>query len=125
MERLLIPIEKIKLIFHYKDRTVQRLKGKEFILGYALLFTAVLIAFSVYELKTSRFQAYFLNHTAKDLKFWMEQGKSPSIRFPEKGPYDERLGYTYLPASREQIPASTSFRSLPRALSTGIPPGSC
>jgi membrane peptidoglycan carboxypeptidase len=103
MERLLVPIEKIKLIFHYKDRTVRRLKGKSFFLGYALLFTALLIAFSVYELKTSRFQAYFLNHTAKDLKFWMEQGKSPSIRFPEKGPYDERLGYTYLPAFIDRL----------------------
>ncbi|MBI5097902.1 MAG: transglycosylase domain-containing protein [Nitrospirae bacterium] len=105
MERLLIPIEKIKLIFHYKDRTVQRLKGKEFILGYALLFTALLIAFSVYELKTSRFQAYFLNKIAKDMKFWVEPGKSSSVRFPKEGPYDNRLGYVYLPAFIDRLTA--------------------
>ncbi len=105
MERLLIPIEKIKLIFHYKDRTVQRLKGKESIFGYALLFTAVLIAFAVYELKTSRFQAYFFNNIAKDMKFWVEPDKSSSIRFPKEGPYDKRLGYVYLPAFIDRLTA--------------------
>ena len=101
MERLLVPIEKIKLLFHYKDR--QRYKSKEYILVCALLFAAALIMFAVYELRTSRFEAYFLNHQAKDLKFWMEQGQSPSIRFPKKGPYDERLGYTSLPAFIDKL----------------------
>jgi len=105
MERLLIPIEKIKLIFHYKDRTARRLKGKESILGYALLFTAVLIASTVYELKTSRFQAYFLNNIAKDMKFWVEPDKSSSIRFPKEGPYDKRLGYVSLPAFIDRLTA--------------------
>jgi membrane peptidoglycan carboxypeptidase len=103
MERLQFPIEKIKLFFHYKDK--QRSGNKEYISAYALLFTAALIIFAVYELRTSRFQAYFLNHTAKDLKFRMEQGQSPSIRFPKQGPYDERLGYTHLPAFIDRLTA--------------------
>jgi len=93
--------EKIKLIFNFSDKS--RFKGKENILLVALLLTAALIIFAVYELRTSRFEAYFLNREAKDLTFWMEKGPSPSIRFPHDGPYDERLGYTRLPSFIERL----------------------
>jgi membrane peptidoglycan carboxypeptidase len=101
MERLLFSLEKIRLIFHHKEK--QRNKSNENILICSLLFAAALIIFTIYELRTSRFEAYFLNHKAKDLKFWMEKGPSSSIRFPKNGPYDERLGYILLPALIERL----------------------
>ena len=96
MERSFLPVEKIKLIFNFSDKSW--FKGKENILLIALLLTVALIVFGIYELHTSRFEAYFLNREAKDLTFWTEKGPSPSIRFPKDGPYDKRLGYTGLPA---------------------------
>lgn len=101
MEKSLFPLEKIKLFFHYKEK--KQYKGNEHILLCSLLISAALIIFTIYELQTSRFQAYFLNHKAKDLKFWIEAGPSPSIHFPLKGPYDERLGYTLLPSFIERL----------------------
>ena len=101
MERLLFPLEKIRLIFHHKEK--QRNKGNEHILICSILIAAALIIFTIYELRTSRFEAYFLNHKAKDLKFWMEKGPSSSIRFPKDGPYDKRLGYIRLPALIERL----------------------
>ena len=101
MEKSQFPLEKIRLILHFKEK--QRYKSNEHILLCSLLFAAALIIFSIYELQTSRFQAYFLNHKAKDLKFWVEAGPSPSIHFPINGPYDERLGYTLLPSFIERL----------------------
>jgi membrane peptidoglycan carboxypeptidase len=101
MEHSFFPVEKIKLIFNFSEGN--RFKGKENILLIALLLTAALIVSAVYELRTSRFEAYFLNHEAKDLTFWTEKGPSPFIRFPQDGPYDERLGYTRLPAFIERL----------------------
>ena len=39
------------------------------------------------------------------MTFQVEPGSSPSIRFPRFGPYDERLGYTALPAFIRQLTA--------------------
>jgi hypothetical protein len=90
MERSFLPVEKIKLIFNFSDKSW--FKGKENILLIALLLTVALIVFGIYELHTSRFEAYFLNREAKDLTFWTEKGPSPSIRFPKDGPYDKTVG---------------------------------
>ncbi len=49
------------------------------------------------ELATSKRQARFLTQLAGELKFQVEPGPSPDIRFPVAGPYDIRLGYSRIP----------------------------
>ncbi len=49
------------------------------------------------ELATSRYQARYLTQLAAELKFRVEPGPSPDIRFPVAGPYDIRLGYSRIP----------------------------
>jgi len=50
-----------------------------------------------YEIVTSTFQARFLSRYAANLTFRVADGPSESISFPQKGPYDKRLGYVQLP----------------------------
>ena len=40
---------------------------------------------------------------AANLKFKVEPGPSPTIRFPQAGPYDRRLGYTELPSLIQRL----------------------
>ena len=49
------------------------------------------------EVQTSRYQARYLSEISQQLSYKLETGASKSIRYPEAGPYDERLGYTLLP----------------------------
>ena len=49
------------------------------------------------EVKTSKFQAKYLSSITQQLGFTLNKGPSTSIRYPEYGPYDQRLGYTLLP----------------------------
>jgi hypothetical protein len=67
----------------------------------ALLFVLGLLAIVVWlvarELRTSELQARELSRIAHEASFQVEDGPSPSIRFPTGGPYDERLGYTQIP----------------------------
>ncbi len=49
------------------------------------------------ELETSRLQAKTLAPLARSLTFERGHGPSDSIRFPDAGPYDLRLGYVHLP----------------------------
>jgi hypothetical protein len=39
-----------------------------------------------------------VSRTVAGMSFRVEPGNNPSIRFPRFGPYDQRLGYTALPA---------------------------
>ncbi|MEW5766720.1 MAG: transglycosylase domain-containing protein [bacterium] len=61
---------------------------------------------AVLEMRTSRFQAFYFSRMAKKLSYKIEQGPSPAIRFPEYGPYDERLGYTSLPSFIKRLTAA-------------------
>ena len=49
------------------------------------------------EVKTSKYQARYLSAISEQLSFKLAPGPSTSIRYPEYGPYDQRLGYTLLP----------------------------
>ncbi len=49
------------------------------------------------EFTTSKFQAKYLSTISQQLGFSLNKGPSSSIRYPEYGPYDQRLGYTLLP----------------------------
>ncbi|MBU4518602.1 MAG: transglycosylase domain-containing protein, partial [Gammaproteobacteria bacterium] len=51
-----------------------------------------------YEARTSRLQTWALGRYAAPLGFEVAPGPSEHIRFPKHGPFDERLGYTHIPA---------------------------
>lgn len=75
-------------------RKAQRFK-KTALAALAVLLLAPLAA---WELRTSTWQARYLSGYAKSLGYRLEPGPSASIRFPRSGPFDERLGYTRIPA---------------------------
>ena len=62
-----------------------------------MLFAILCLLVSYYELRTSRFQAWYFSKVAQDLTFRLKPGQSNSIRFPKYGPHDIRLGYTKIP----------------------------
>lgn len=75
------------------------------------------------EVQTSKYQARYLSQISKQLSFKLDSGSSSSIRYPEYGPYDQRLGYTLLPEEIERlekagfsITAQASFSPMMREL---------
>src|SRR5689334_13547190 len=75
------------------------------------LFYAVLIILGILvltyaaytEFQASRLQARYFSGVARDMRFSLEPGPSSSIRFPQTGPYDQRLGYSDLPAFLKRL----------------------
>jgi membrane peptidoglycan carboxypeptidase len=57
------------------------------------------------ELMTSQLQARYLTELGRHLTFHLSPGPSPATRFPTTGPYNERLGYTRLPAFLDRLQA--------------------
>ena len=49
------------------------------------------------EMRTSNYQAHFFSGLASKASYTLGAGPSPSIRFPQSAPYDDRLGYSGLP----------------------------
>ncbi len=49
------------------------------------------------EMRTSDYQARFFADLAGKASYAVGAGPSPSIRFPQSAPYDDRLGYSQLP----------------------------
>ena len=48
------------------------------------------------EVQTSKYQARYLSEISRQLSSELKSGHSSTIRYPEYGPYDQRLGYTLL-----------------------------
>lgn len=59
----------------------------------------------VSETQSSTLQARYFSGVAAEVKFWLEPGTSASIRYPGKGPYDHRLGYSELPGFLARLQA--------------------
>ena len=76
---------------------------KLWLYGILLVLAAMLAAWTVLEVRTSRLQAKIFAEIADDLNFRMEKGVSPSIRFPGASPYDTRLGYANIPAYLQKL----------------------
>lgn len=49
------------------------------------------------EMRTSALQADWLTWYDQRMTYHLEKGFNPSLRFPRSGPYNQRLGYSYLP----------------------------
>ncbi|MDD5276550.1 MAG: transglycosylase domain-containing protein [Methylovulum sp.] len=81
------------------------------ILAIYIVIVSLAIAFVVtklirQEVQTSKYQAHYLSQISKQLSFKLMPGSSQSIRYPEYGPYDERLGYTLLPKAIDRLKKS-------------------
>ena len=55
------------------------------------------------EMESSTLQSAFFNKIGKEYRFAMAPGAAEYLRYPSEGPYDERLGYTQLPAFLKRI----------------------
>src|SRR5690349_7761718 len=77
-------------------------------LSYAVLFTAAILVtgYTGYtEFQASRLQARYFSGLARDMKFGVEAGPTTSVRFPQPGPYDQRLGYSEMPEFMKRLQA--------------------
>lgn len=67
-------------------------------IAVAIIAIAVVLARIVQqEVKTSKYQAQYLSQISQQLSYKLVPGSSSAIRYPQFGPYDQRLGYTLLP----------------------------
>ena len=71
----------------------------------ALTIAAAFVAgdWLVRELESGESQSRWLSRWAGDMRFSLEDGPSPAIRFPRDGPYDQRMGYSGLDARIARI----------------------
>jgi membrane peptidoglycan carboxypeptidase len=77
--------------------------GRWLLLIGLLVLLAIAARLISHEVRTSERQARYLAELGRELSFKSEPGPSPAIRFPHSGPYDERLGYSELPAFTERL----------------------
>ena len=78
-------------------------RSKLILVGSSLLIVGALAGFVAWEAGTSTLQAKYLTEYAAKMRYEVKPGPSPSIRFPEDGPYDIRFGYTRLPAFTQRL----------------------
>lgn len=76
-----------------------------------LVVTGLLV---VQEMRTAHFQAHFFAGLASKASYTLGAGPSPSIRFPQDAPYDERLGYAELPVFLDKL-QTREFRIVQQA----------
>lgn len=71
----------------------------------ALLAAAAKLAWQ--EMRSSEWQARLFSEAAQKMRFTLAPGPSPvaAVRYPQDGPYDERLGYAKLPQYLERLQA--------------------
>ncbi|MEO6322542.1 MAG: transglycosylase domain-containing protein, partial [Polaromonas sp.] len=62
-----------------------------------LILLVVLGLLLAQEMRTSDYQSRFFAGLASKARYTVAAGQSPSIRFPQSAPYDDRLGYAGLP----------------------------
>lgn len=70
------------------------------------VFALTLVALGVaawYEITRSPLQARYFTNLARQMTFSVEPGRSDSIRFPDAGPFDIRLGYSGLPTRAQRL----------------------
>jgi membrane peptidoglycan carboxypeptidase len=58
---------------------------------------------AAYEVRTSALQSWLFSRWAARLTYHVGPGPSPRITFPEAGPFDQRLGYTRIPAFTRRL----------------------
>ncbi|MBI3283703.1 MAG: penicillin-binding protein [Burkholderiales bacterium] len=86
-------------------RAARPLRLGRIFLALILLSVAVGAGLVWREMHSFAMQARFFSRLAQQLTYRLEPGPSPAIRFPGAGPYDERLGYSALPAFLSRLQA--------------------
>ncbi|HXX35456.1 MAG TPA: transglycosylase domain-containing protein [Thermodesulfobacteriota bacterium] len=80
------------------NHLLPQFKRRRLLRGIAILVVALILGgLAAAEFKASYLGAQFLARVAHKLSFSIEPGPNSSLRFPQQGPYDKRLGYTQLP----------------------------
>lgn len=85
---------------------------------------------AVWEVRTSSVQSWFFARWSAELRYTVEAAPSTRIAFPREGPFDERRGYTRLPAFSERLQTdgyhiaeqAHQAPALTRLILNGIPP---
>jgi membrane peptidoglycan carboxypeptidase len=67
-----------------------------YILGGCVVIGIAVTTLVKREVQTSEYQARYLSAISKQLSSELKPGPSSAIRYPDHGPYDQRLGYTLL-----------------------------
>jgi membrane peptidoglycan carboxypeptidase len=75
----------------------------------ALVLLGLAAGVVYWESRTSRLQSLLFTDVASEAHWYVDQGRSPTIQYPEHGPYNNRLGYTMLPDMIDRA-ASKGFR---------------
>ncbi|MGO9446013.1 MAG: transglycosylase domain-containing protein [Thiobacillaceae bacterium] len=75
-------------------------------LGLLLLGIVAVVGLFIWELMSSDIQARYFAKTAKKMTFLVKEGSSDRIRFPTEGPYDQRMGYSLIPAFTKRLEES-------------------
>ena len=70
---------------------------EKYIIALTIILCIVVFMLVRDEVKTSKYQSHYLSAISKQLSFKLAAGSNASVRYPEYGPYDQRLGYTALP----------------------------
>ena len=88
-------------------RLITRRGIKVAVLLVLLALMAVAAKLVWQEMLTSQWQARIFSERADALRFTLESGPSPSatVRYPQEGPYDARLGYSTLPGFFSRLQA--------------------
>jgi membrane peptidoglycan carboxypeptidase len=71
-----------------------------------VLFGVIAVRLINEEIQTSKYQSQYISAISKQLSYKLDPGPSSSIRYPEYGPYDQRLGYTLLPDTISRLEKS-------------------
>ncbi len=80
-----------------------RRRWRWLVLGVLALLLVSATAALLYEAHTSQLQARLLSRYAGTLAFQVEPWASDRVRFPHHGPFNQRLGYTEIPAVVERL----------------------
>lgn len=73
------------------------------LIGILLLACYFVFDMIVGEMQSSRLQARYIAKYAADIDYKLQPGQSREIRFPDAGPFDERLGYTRIPGFVQRL----------------------
>jgi membrane peptidoglycan carboxypeptidase len=81
------------------DRSRRRLSADRVVIGLLAtgIIGVVVWGLSI-ELEASPLQSRFFSKITSGFSYDVEPGRSADIRFPDAGPYDERLGYARMPS---------------------------
>ena len=66
-----------------------------FLIFFGLVIVIIVLMHN--EMRTSKIQAEWFSYYAKHATFSLDKGPNPDLHYPTYGPYNQRLGYSYLP----------------------------